>query len=194
MWQPSRIILFIYLYFDLFSAGEWCYYSGLEVVRPGAVKGWQMLVLSIHVATNLNLQTIIYGGRSTVNVIVATDIQTSRVLGFGDYLLFFLLKFWLPFSFLWSPASDKNHKTAVWEQSQRAVCVSVSVGRCCHASHDSLDISRDTCGAWQKVDSKVLQLIHVQSDPVLPIVNTFYYSWFCCSLFLFKYKRSRSTW
>ena len=105
---------------------------------------------------------------------------------------FFLLKFWLPFSFLWSPASDKNHKTAVWEQSQRAVCVCVSVGRCCHASHDSLDISHDTCGAWQKVDSKVLQLILVQSDPVLPIVNTFYYSWFCCSLFLIKYKRSRS--
>ena len=51
-----------------------------------------MLVLSIHVATNLNLQTIIYGGRSTVNVIVATDIQTSRVFGFGDYLLFFFIE------------------------------------------------------------------------------------------------------
>ena len=46
-----------------------------------------MLVLCIHVATNLNLQTIIYR-RSIVNVIVATEIQSSKVLGSGDYYFF----------------------------------------------------------------------------------------------------------
>ena len=39
---------------DLFLA-EYYHYSGLEVVRPGAVKGWQMLVLSIYVAMLLQI-------------------------------------------------------------------------------------------------------------------------------------------